>query len=603
MPIGNRLTNPGRPLTSEYFGGDSDTAREIPAEFRAACSLKIVEIPLPWDQPLIPLSDPVLASKAEQKATSERIRRTTYKQVGPITLHEVYTSKDKQLGARTRTMRFEGDTIASPGPARSVETKDLGNRHFIENVEDDGTLFSGATSTKEIADVLPEVFKANIPSYEYATTLTGLITVPQILGPSEFYRSETQTDVFNMRRTTKTRSTVGGLPITFQESKLTPEQQVETIYNTLDNGLQVLVPTATMIEGQVTNLGNGQSVMRVGIVPNVFAKKKYSVSMPNLIPAEFRATKPVHTEENIQAGDAGPVPLPLPGGFFAVTDEDVTDLTHKLTINYIDASFTTPVVLVDQELTQQFGGGLLFNIRTLDTSGSLTLDYGLNVVSSSVKRLGNGLDIKETRQLISGTWPILTTLTWDEEMQSFSREDRQVVAPSYTPTVGTYFVESRRDLDPWHAMLTRTTRTPVATGPGSAIVTYQYAPFRFPGRIFLAPGGGGYYERRASAQLCRHTVRTWWQVSATPPSVTVDEMIMDRIIISDLNNITTLAYSGDCLHDAITTFGVLTYAATTPSATDYNTTWIGNEKVISATVSPTSVPSLWKVQTKSVVMR
>lgn len=603
MPIGNRLTNPGRPLTSEFFGGESDTNREIPPEFRAACELKIIEIPLPWDQPLIPLSDPVLASKAEMKLTSERIRRTTYKQVGPITLYEVYTSKDKQLGNRTRSMRFQGDAIAAPGPFRTVETKDLGNKHFIENVEDDGTLFSGATSTKEIADVLPEIFKANIPSYEYATTLTGVITVPQVLIGSEFYRSETQTDVFNLRRTTKTRSPVGGLPITFQEYKLTPEQQVETIYNTLDNGLQILVPTATMVEGEVKNLGNGQSVMRTGIVPNVFAKRKYSVSMPNLIPAEFRATKPMHTEEITQAGDAAPVPLPLPSGFYAVTDEDVTDLIHKLTINYIDPAFTTPVVLVDQELTEQFGGGLLFNVRTLDTSGSLTLDYGLNVLSSSVKRLGNGLDIKETRQLISGTWPILTSLTWDEEIQNFAVENRQVVAPSYTPTAGTYFVESRRDIDPWHAMLTRVTRTPTATGPGSAIITYQYAPFRFPGRIFLAPGGGGYYERRASAQLCRHTVRTWWQVSAGPPTVAVDEIIMDRIIISDLNSITSLAYSGDCIHDAITTFGLFVYAATIPSATDYNTNWIGNEKVISANATLTSVPNLWKVQTKSVVMR
>jgi hypothetical protein len=571
MPLNNRLTNPGRPLTSEFFGGESDTIREIPPEFRAACDLTVVEIPLPWDQPLIPLSDPVLASKAEMKLTSERIRRTTYKQVGPVTLNEVYTSRDKQLGTRTRTMRFQGDAIASPGPFRTVETKDLGNKHFIENVEDDGTLFSGATSTKEIADVLPEVFKANIPSYEYATNLTGVITVPQILGTGEFYRSETQTDVFNMRRTTKTRTPVGGLPITFQEYKLTPEQQIETIFNTLDNGLQTINPVAIMVEAEVKNLGNGQSVARIGYVPSVFNHIRYELILPDVIPAEFRTNIPTTKVEQTLAGTAT-MPSPTTGDL-ALVDEQVTALTHR-TSESTRSSVTLPQLLIDQEVTEQFGGGTLWNYRTLDVSGNLLVDTGVYVVSSAVKRLGNGMDLRETRQLHDTPWPTLTSLIWDDEMQVFRQEDEQVVANTYTPTSGANFIESVKAIDKWRSKRTRTTKNPTANGPSNAIVTYDYRPFQFPG-TFDYPRNIAYDHRegyrRASAQLVKMTIKTWWQVSTGPPSISVDEIIVDTVnvpIYSAGSTADGQTYA-NVLHDDFTNTLGAHYPATTPSFEQY----------------------------------
>jgi hypothetical protein len=571
MPLNNRLTNPGRPLTSEFFGGESDTIREIPPEFRAACDLTVVEIPLPWDQPLIPLSDPVLASKAEMKLTSERIRRTTYKQVGPVALHEVYTGRDKQLGNRTRTMRFQGDAIASPGPFRSVDTKDLGNKHFIETIEDDGTLFSGATSTKEIADVLPEIFKANIPSYEYATNLTGVITVPQILGTGEFYRSETQTDVFNMRRTTKTRTPVGGLPITFQEYKLTPEQQVETIFNTLDNGLQTINPIAIMVEAEVKNLGNGQSVARIGYVPSVFNHIRYELMLPDVIPAEFRTNIPTTKVEQTIAGTAT-MPVATAGDL-ALIDEQVTALTHR-TSESTRSSVTLPQLLIDQEVTEQFGGGTLWNYRTLDVTGNLFADTGLFVVSSVVKRLGNGMDLKETRQLHDTPWPTLTSLIWDDEMQVFRQEDEQVVATTYTPTSGSNFIESVKAIDKWRSKRIRTTRNPTATGPGSAIITYDYRPFQFPGTFDYARNIAydhreGY--RRASAQLVKMTVKTWWQVSVGPPSIGVDEIIVDtvNVPIYTAGSTTEGQTYANVLHDDFTNTLGAHYPATTPSFEEY----------------------------------
>lgn len=78
---------------------------------------------------------------------------------------------------------------------------------------------------------------------------------------------------------------------------------------------------------------------------------------------------------------------------------------------------------------------------------------------------------------------------------------------------------------------------------------------------------------------------------------------MDDPIISTLNNVTTLAYSGPCLHNAFTSFGVLFWPATTPSYSDYIATWQGNEKIVAASIEKTDIPNQWKIQTISVVMR
>src|SRR4029079_2518971 len=113
----------------------------------------------------------------------------------------------------------------------------------------------------------------------------------------------------------------------------------------------------------------------------------------------------------------------------------------------------------------------------------------------------------------------------------------------------------------------KVTKTPVNTDSGTAIVTIKYHPFRFPGLLTTTPFG--YYVRASDSQLCRHTIRTWWTNSGSTPSVSVDEIIMDDPIISTLNDITVAVYSGPCLHNTITTFGVFTWGATTPSYSEY----------------------------------
>jgi hypothetical protein len=280
-------------------------------------------------------------------------------------------------------------------------------------------------------------------------------------------------------------------------------------------------------------------------------------------------------------------------------------------------------------------------------------------------------------------------------MQNWRYETEQVVSPSTVPALGPDYIESKKAIDKWRSKLIRTTRSPIATGKDSAIVSTLYAPFKFPG--YVVPVINGLFVRQASAQLTKFKVRTWWVVFGgnVAPDVAVDEMYTDSCLINQLNDVTKLDYAHDVLHDDLWVAGIF-FPATSPTATQYakgtqtgstlsggpvlatsglsytagstvafsgdghsqscsvdtvgpsgeitgftpisgggwpagswgpyastgtgtgatfmvvmasaptydpSTKWIGTEKTISAKVEKTDIPSLWKVTTKSTVMR
>ncbi|HET6887731.1 MAG TPA: hypothetical protein VFH87_07385, partial [Candidatus Udaeobacter sp.] len=272
-------------------------------------------------------------------------------------------------------------------------------------------------------------------------------------------------------------------------------------------------------------------------------------------------------------------------------------------------------------------------------------------------------------------WPTLTSIIWDDEMQSYSTEEEQVVPAGTTPTSGTGFNESIKAIDKWRSKRIRTSRN-----PGFALVTFQYAPFKFPG---LAPSPNKVDYRRASSMLTKHTIATYWVTNVGgPPSVATDEIVYDTIVLNSINGGGNLEQVDDVLHDSAFFGGGYWFGATTPSYSEYTgwqtvfgtgawiftagsatvtgsgtnftgelhvgdvvgrywgmgpaitiisigsattltlsspmpisgssgvyvsrdlgSRWIGTSRVVGATVSPTNIPNLWKVQTKSVVMR
>src|SRR6266478_4525679 len=133
-----RATNIGIPLHSQFRGGESDTVREIPPEWRAALDLLIVETPVPYDTDVVDLTSGVLAIKREQKLTSESILRKTETDTElPAILEERFTDKYKQFGARTRLFHYIDDfgSVTNPTATIDVNTKNFGNKHFEETID------------------------------------------------------------------------------------------------------------------------------------------------------------------------------------------------------------------------------------------------------------------------------------------------------------------------------------------------------------------------------------------------------------------------------------------------------------------------------------
>ena len=340
----------------------------------------------------------------------------------------------------------------------------------------------------------------------------------------------------------------------------------------------------------------------------------YEVTIPDLLPQEFAATLPVTTHEDTHIGFAS-LPVLVTGDLMR-RQAQIDYNTYRLTVRG-RASISLPQVVTNKETTTEFGGGDINRTATLDLYDNLTLDEGLTFLGSEIRKLDsqtNGLAVKTTRELDDSAWPILPSRLWDEKLREEYDETQQVIdtGTSEDPNPGVFaWVSEVKALDKWKAQKTNTSKSaPQYVDVASALITYEFKPFKFPG--LLTPTAYGYYVRSAFAELIQHKIRTWWLSSSTTPTVgipgsgadvEVEEILPDNVVISTLNSTSTLAYSGMVLHDAITTFLVLFWPATTPSYTTYLASWQGFEKVIAGTITPEREKDVWKIQTESVIMR
>ncbi len=606
-----RFTNPGIPLISEYRGGESDTVREIPPEWRAALDLHVTEQSIPLDQDLFELTDEILASKTERTVTSEKKIRTTRKPSGVFTLLERFTNKDKEFGTRTRTFHFIDDfgSVPTPSATTDVSTRNFGNKHFEEIVEEIPGIFNAESFTVERPVVTPEDFRALLSEHEHCVTEEGTAVEPTLV-PGDISRSDTQQDLYLHRECRKFIDFLG-LPATIGiNTKTNQYKQVVQVLRTLeDDSTTPNVPSA-LIDVTFTKLGDGSALEVVEAVDEVFNQKSRSIELPDLLPDIFKASLPSYTHEDVISGTSVTDPPVLASGDFFKEEKRETEFTKKVvTRGRAGISLPQSVTAFRRIGGEQFGA----EVTKMDgylAASEPSVETGLDVVSSEVRNLGNSTWFRQTEKLDTAVfWPTLEGQYFDKEMQVNALTEEQTVDPTYTPTAGTYYVEGLKSTDQYHAKRTRLTRQPDAVSLATALVEEIDGPFQFPGLIYAV--SGGYYRRQASAQLCQHIIRTWWKHKTSKPTrglpgsgmdVEVQDIIMDDIIISSLNNVAVLEYSGMCLHDAITTFGTFVYAATVPSVTDY-IALIGTEIVVGASIEPTDIPDLWKIQTKSVVAR
>lgn len=454
-------------------------------------------------------------------------------------------------------------------------------------------------------------------------------------------------------------------------ARITAEHEIETETRKMRD-TTTITPSVNQAAGSITTVEKDAITDKVSwevtkIVP-FFTKDVYEKKVPeSIIPLEFRATIPYTTESHIVAGTAA---MPTLGASeFLRRETQLTTLLKEVRFESL-GTITLPIVRTGTRTTEDYGGEILNVVRTLDSS-TLTADSGPGVVSSNASPLGNGMWFKETHQLSVAAWPVLTDKEWDGEMQSFAQVDRQVVGNGFAPSSGTYFVDERKQIDQWRVWAIRKTRTPTATGVGSALISNAYGPFQFPG---LLPNASVANFKKATAQLVKFTIKTWWE-SGSMPTPTVNEIITGSSLAAALGGGDTIVH--DVLYDAHL-YGTIFFPATTPSYSTYagiispagtlgftagsinvvgtgtafttdnvvgdilgdgsnptyaiahitdNThlelttafpftvagipsywsrpsiAWRGSLKVVGANITATDIPNLWKVQTKSVIMR
>lgn len=220
------------------------------------------------------------------------------------------------------------------------------------------------------------------------------------------------TDSFNRRTVVRTKRVIPNGSITLNKgNELTREQQLASSEETWAEGDQTIVPRATIISSTIDDVGNNTTVKKEVTVDRVFPATEIKVEIPDIIPTPFRALVPTRT---IGITSEGQVVEPvLQAGELERIHRAETDLIKREIVTGRDIT-QLPKTLTDFDIDGipshgSVFGGVYENARTL-ALGPQTVDEGFYVKQSSVQNLGNGLTLKETKQLsgVQGAHLLLT---------------------------------------------------------------------------------------------------------------------------------------------------------------------------------------------------
>lgn len=351
-------------------------------------------------------ADPTLLTgelSREEKQVTEFTKQVTIKSRDiaslPITIINLDTDKDKQVVTITRIWDVDSVTPATPDEVTDVKFELLGDGTAIQTVEGVPEVFLGTDVTIERPDRLPAEFASAIQIEELVNTIVGTVTTPTLF-PGELMRREVQVNEFSKRVTVRGRI-LDSLPITFRSYDTGRDKEVITIDRTWQlDSVPAIAPTSTT-DTTWDNLNDGTAIQTVR-AKAVFPGPVYSKSIENLIPPKFRANIPTLVSEISSAGTANSNPT-LGAGELTHEEQQVDVFNIRVKSVVLDA-ISPPITFTDEEISAEFGGGVLDVVYTLATSGSLTIDTGLLVVSSELTDLGNGFEIKTTKELQDSEW-------------------------------------------------------------------------------------------------------------------------------------------------------------------------------------------------------
>lgn len=175
----------------------------------------------------------------------------------------------------------------------------------------------------------------------------------------------------------------------------------------------------------------------------------YEIKIADVIPEVFKAQIPTKTESHILSGTAS---MPsLATHEFEHSQRQLTKLLYEERIVMLDAP-SLPVVVYNYGFTEKFGGKTTTTTLTLDTHGSLTVDTGLMIISSEVKDLGNGDDVKITEAGDEDGWYALSNTHVDEKFDLVVPFTKQVVIGGSTGGVSGGVYTEVKSIDVWRSL-------------------------------------------------------------------------------------------------------------------------------------------------------
>lgn len=336
-----------------------------------------------------------------------------------------------------------------------------------------------------------------------------------------------------------------------------------------------------ILKSSVTPFGNGKSIKITVKYPLDLALRhllRKTIGQDNLIPPKYRRLVR-HQEDDTLVDPATYIfPSFLTGDQSEVRYIEETIKRARLTI-ISEIIGVSSDALIGEE-TEEFG---IDHITEQVVVEGTPADSGFLIKKSTVTPFGNGKSLKITVHYPDNLASIIVaSRLFEPEMQVFYDRNRSIVPAG---TDGSFDGAGRvtvvEGIDLWHSQATSIRKVPTAVSPATAILSVEYHPYAFPGLVdtyLLSASDGQLGFKRSRAELCKHTIRTWWVNSPTIPVIAVSDIIQDDITIARITNVTQISFTSAVLanmtglHDnylATSIGGSVFYPATTPSFAEY----------------------------------
>lgn len=266
---------------------------------------------------------------------------------GPVIATYQINGAQQVVTVDTQDVITEDVPALSPNALTEIaETKRVGTakaRVTVGVVEDVFDQLKYVVDRSEHA--IPFKFRSAIPTVEVSQVLAGQATLP-VLDAITWHAEDQNVTKYKHRIDSIVRN--AAFPVALVNYKMTRDKQLETIVETMDNGVQAIAPGLLVVEDATDNLGNGQSIRTRGTVGNLFDPAEYSRTRPETWPERFRAGIPILTVVHAVPGTAS-IPT-LAAGDVSRSEKQLDDYTKRTEIS--NRNVAVAPVLQGQEYDQ-----------------------------------------------------------------------------------------------------------------------------------------------------------------------------------------------------------------------------------------------------------